>query len=89
MVVVRGEASAWHQTMHVRVVMKVLSPGMKLRQETNLSSEEFGIPGRSLECLGRGPEKNVVNGSTPTGPIVVWPSSATNGAVFGYLGAGN
>jgi hypothetical protein len=47
--------------MHVRVVMKVLPPGMEHRQETNLSPEELGIAGRALKCLGRSPEKNVVN----------------------------
>jgi hypothetical protein len=47
--------------MEVRMMMKVLSPGMEHRQKANLGAQVPGV-GRDLQQgLGRGPEQDAVN----------------------------
>ena len=46
--------------MKMRVQEKILPPGMKYRQKTDIGAQVLGIRCNPTECLRSGPEKNIV-----------------------------
>ena len=55
------QAAAGHDTMQVRVMMQVLSPGMKDRNDADLGAEMFGVGGDRAQCRGHCLEQDGVN----------------------------
>src|SRR5437868_3977207 len=55
------QAATGHDTMQVRVMMQVLSPGMKDRNDADLGAEMFGVGGDRAQCRGHCLEQDGVN----------------------------
>src|SRR5580658_5352454 len=62
LVVIGGQAAAGNHAMQVRMKVKVLSPGMKHREEACLHTETFWVAGNGEQGLGGGAEEEVVDG---------------------------
>jgi hypothetical protein len=55
-----GETSGGDQTMQVRMMKQVLTPGMEDSQESNLCSQVARIASYLLQGLGTGAEQEVI-----------------------------
>jgi hypothetical protein len=56
----RGNAAAWYDAMHVRMVQQILPPRVQDREEADLRAEMFRIGGDRAQRFGAGAEQHVV-----------------------------
>jgi hypothetical protein len=59
--VVERQPAGWDHTMDVRVMQKILAPGMKHTQEADLRAEMFRISSHLQQSRGAGAEQEIVN----------------------------
>jgi hypothetical protein len=57
----RGETAPGNHTMDMRMVMEVLSPGVKHGEEADLGTEMFGIGSDLEQGLGSGAQEKMVD----------------------------
>jgi hypothetical protein len=57
---IRGNAAAWYDAMHMRMVQQILPPRVQDREETDLRTEMFWIGGDRAQRFGAGAEQHVV-----------------------------
>jgi len=58
---VRRDPAAGDETVQMRVVHQVLSPGVQHGQEADLRAQMLGVGGDAAQCLRRRPEQDVVD----------------------------
>jgi hypothetical protein len=58
-----GQAATGNYAMQVRVMEKILTPGVQHRQEADLGAEVLGVLGYPPQGLARGAEQDIVNHS--------------------------
>ena len=58
---VKRQPAAWHDTVDVRVVLEVLSPGVQDDQQPDLGPEVLGIGSDLLQGLGGGAEQEAID----------------------------
>src|SRR5215471_18218591 len=58
---IRGQSSAGHYAVQMRMNLEVLSPGVQHREEADLGPQMLGVGSNGFQRFGRSLEENVVD----------------------------